>query len=138
MEIPEAARCLAGLFGGGPGLAQFGSDLPHEARVAGEAGDVLDLVAFAPDHQRLAREAGIGAQDDPHLRPASTDLGDDALDLRDRAGAGIDARPAQPGGQQMVAAEHVERQVAIAAAAAVELTAQLSAGLPGRHAAGRR
>ena len=45
---------------------------------------------------------------------------DDPLDLLDRAGAGVDVRPPQLRRQQMVAAEDVERQVAVAAIVAVE------------------
>ena len=33
--------------------------------VAGQAENVVDLVGFAPGHQRLAAEAGVGAQHDP-------------------------------------------------------------------------
>ena len=78
-------------------------------------------------HQRLAGEAGIGAQNDPHVRPAGADLAYQPLDLRHRAGAGVAVRPPQLGRQQMVAAEDVERQVAVAAIVAVEEPAFLGA-----------
>ena len=126
-EILEAACRRAGLLGLGLGRRELGRDFLHQARIAGEAEDVIDPVLLAPDHQRLAGEARIGAQNDPHLRPAGADLRHQPRDLLDRAGAGVDVRPAQLGHQQMVAAEDVERQVAVAAIVAVEEPALLGA-----------
>src|SRR5690625_3737497 len=48
------------------------------------------------------------------------DLGDDALHLLKSAAAGIDISPAQPGCQQMITAEDIERQIAVAVIVAVE------------------
>ena len=48
------------------------------------------------------------------------DLRDDARHLLHRAGRSVDVRAPQLGGQQMAAAEHVERQVAVAVVIAVE------------------
>ena len=52
--------------------------------------------------------------------PALTDLGDDPRHLLNAAGTGIDVGRAQFGGQQMPAAEHVERQIAVGVVVTVE------------------
>ena len=52
---------------------------------------------------------------------------DDARHLLHRAGRGVDVRAPQLGGQQMAAAEDVERQVAVAVVIAVEEPALLLA-----------
>ena len=89
------------------GLDQVDVDLRDEPVVAGEAEDVVDPVVFAPGHQSLAAEARVGPQQDAHPGPARPDLADDAGHLLDRAGAGVDVRAAQLGGQEMPPAEHV-------------------------------
>ena len=127
MEVLEPARCLAGLFRLALGQGELGGDLADQARVARQAEDVIDPVGLAPDHQRLAGEARIGAQNDPDAGPAGADLRDDPCDLLDRAGAGVDARPPQLGSQQLVAAEDVERQVAVTAIVAVKEATLLGA-----------
>ena len=98
-----------------------------EPRVAREAEHEVDPVLFAPRHQRLAGEAGIGAQQNARPRPARPDLADDARDLLDRPGAAVDVRRPELGRQQMPAAEHVERQIAVAVVVAVEEPAFLMA-----------
>jgi hypothetical protein len=55
----------------------------------------------------------VVAQDDAHPRPALADLGDNARHLLDRAGAGRHVRTPLAGQQQVPAAEHVERQIAV-------------------------
>ena len=54
-------------------------------------------------------------------------LRDDARDFLNRAGAGVDVRRPELGRQQMPAAEHVKRQVAVAIIVAVEEAAFLIA-----------
>src|SRR6185503_8436855 len=66
-------------------------------------------------------------QHDLHPWPARPDLTDDALDLLHRPGAGVDVGAAQLGGQEMPAAEDVERQVAVAIVVAVKEAALLMA-----------
>ena len=73
-EVPEAAGGLAGRGRLRLGLREFDGDLLDEPRVAGETEHEVDPVLFAPGHQRLAGEAGIGAQQDARLRPARPDL----------------------------------------------------------------
>jgi hypothetical protein len=126
-EVLEAAGGLAGRNRLRLGLQEFDGDRGDEARVAREAEHEVDPVLLAPRHQRLAAEAGIGAQKDARPRPARPDLRDDPRDLLDRSGASVDVRGPEPGRQQMPAAEHVERQVAIAIVVAVEEPAFLMA-----------
>ena len=102
----------------GPG--QLDLDLLDQPRVAGQAEQVVDPVGLAPGHQRLPREAAVAAQHDPHPRPAGADLADDARHLLDGAGGGVDVGAPELGRRQMPAAEHIERQVAVAVVVAVE------------------
>jgi hypothetical protein len=89
-------------------LGQFAGDLGFEARIAGQAEQVIDPVLFAPRHQRLAGKAGIGAEQDAHSGPARPQLGDDPGHLLDRPGRGVDVGAPQLGRQQVPAAEDVE------------------------------
>lgn len=82
-------------------------------------------MALAPSHQLLAGEARVGPDQDLDLRPRGADLGHDALELLDAALRGIDVRAPEPRQQQVVAAEDVERQVAVVAVVAVEEAALL-------------
>ena len=81
---------------------------------------VIDAVRLAPDHQRLAGEAAVGPQHDPHPWPAGADLADDARHLIDGAGGGVDVGAPELRRQKVTAAEDVERQVAVAVVVAVE------------------
>jgi hypothetical protein len=67
-----------------------------------------------------SREAAVGAQQHLHPRPGGADAADDAGDLLDRAGAGFNIGAPQLRRQQVVAAEDVKRQVAVAVVVAVE------------------
>ena len=96
------------------GSCEFGLDLGDQPGVAGEAEQIIDCVVFAPRDQRLARKAPIAPQQDTHGGPARADRGDKARHLLDCAGAAVDAGRARPGRQQVLAAEDVERQVAVA------------------------
>ena len=110
-----------------PGPVQRRLQAGREPRVARQAEDIIDPVRLAPGHQRLAGEARIGAQHDLDRRPAGADPPDDPFHLVRRPGAGIDVRPPQLRGQKMVAAEDVERQVAVAIVIAVEEAPLLTA-----------
>ena len=109
------------------GLQKFDGDLGDEAWVARESEHEVDPVLFAPRHQRLAAEAGIGAQENARPRPARPDVRDDARDLLNRSGASVDVRRPELGRQQMPAAEHVQRQIAVTVVVAVEEPALLMA-----------
>jgi hypothetical protein len=130
-ELLEAARRLtcgaAYDFDGRQLLGDFGL----QPGVARETKDVVDAVTLAPAHEAIAGKAAVGAQQDLHPWPAGPDLADDAFDLLDRPGRGVDVRPSELGGKKVPAAEDIERQVAPAVVIAVKLTAKLSAGPPG-------
>ena len=99
---------------------QIDGDLVEQPAVAGQAEDIIDALLLAPDHQLLAGEAGVGAEQDSHLRPAPADAGDDARHLVLGAGRGVDVRTTQLRRQQLPAAEHVERQITVTVIIAVE------------------
>jgi len=71
----------------------------------------MHIMGFAPGHQRLAAGAGVGPQNDLHVRPSTADLACDALHFFQRACAGILVGRALARGQEMVAAEDVQRQI---------------------------
>ncbi len=96
------------------GRGQVGGDGADQALVAREAEHIGDAVRLAPSHQGVAGKARIGAQEDLHPRPPGPDLGYDAFDLVDRAGRRIDVRAPELGREQVPAAEHVQRQIAVA------------------------
>ena len=72
------------MLGGGGG--QLGFELGDQARVAGEAEDIVDPVRLAPSHQLVAGKARVGAQQDPHPRPSLSNPLDVPGHLLDRAG----------------------------------------------------
>ena len=82
---------------------------------------------------RLAGEAAVGTQQDANPRPAGADLADEARDLLHCALGGVDVGAAQPRGQQVAAAEDVERQVAVGSR-----NSRGRSGLPGARTGGRR
>jgi hypothetical protein len=116
----EQAGRLARLGAAPGGFGERLGEDPIEARVARQAEDVVDAVRLAPRHQRLAGKAAVGAQDDAHFLPLLADLRHDAGNRLDRAGAGVDVRAAQLGQQQVPAAEHIERQIAVIVIIAVK------------------
>lgn len=123
----NARRLAGGGFREVARLQKRGLDARLEPRVAGEPEDIVHAILFAPSHQRFAREARVGTQDYLHLGPARADLLDDTIHLLDRASARVDVRALQLCRQQMPAAKHVKRQVAVAATVAVKEAALLVA-----------
>jgi Recombinase len=111
----------------GLGSGEIGGDRAHQALVARQTEDVVDTGRLAPRHQLVPGKARIGAQQDLDPRPPGTDLADDAGYFIRGAGGRIDVRPPELGGEQMPAAEHVQRQIAIAVVIAVEEAAFLVA-----------
>jgi hypothetical protein len=77
-----------------------------QARVAGEAEEVVDTVRLTPSHQFLAGEARICPCKDLHAPPASPNLADEPGHLIFGVGG--------------LVAEHVERQIAVAVVAVIE------------------
>src|SRR5206468_6894118 len=120
LEVLEAARRAAGLLGRSSRRGKLLLDHGDEAGVAGEPEQVIHAVLLTPRHQRLARKATVGSQQDARKRPAGADLPDDPRNLLDAARTGVDVGGAQPGRQQVPAAEHVQRQIAVAVVIAVE------------------
>ena len=125
-ELGEQALGLSALPRARLGPVQGRLQAGRKPRVARQAEDVVDPVVLAPSHQRLAGEARVGAEHDLHRRPTGADLPDDLRHLLDRAGAGVDVGAPQLGRQKVVAAEDVERQVAVAVVIAVEEAALLA------------
>jgi hypothetical protein len=80
---------LLGRFG------ELGFDLIDQPAIARQTEQEVDRVVLAPDHQRLAGKARIGAQQETHRGPALADAGDDLRHLLDAAGAGVDICRAQ-------------------------------------------
>src|SRR5690606_3994014 len=81
---------------------------------------IADAIVLAPAHDGVPAEAGVAADHDPRLRPPRPDLRDDPLELLDAAGRTILVRWPQPGAQQMLAAEDVQRQIAVTPVVAME------------------
>ena len=135
-EVLEATGRLAGCLAQFGGLGKLGFDLADQPAVARQTEQEVDAVVLAPHHQIVSGKAGIvglqptgltrGAQQDAHRRPTAADLANNPCRFRDTAGAAVDVGRAQLGGQQMPAAEHVKRQVAVIVVIAVK-----EAALPG-------
>ena len=83
--------------------------------------------SFAPAHQFLAAEAGVGAEHDLHLGPALAQLGHDASDFFRTARSRILVGRPQPRTQQLVTGEDIQRQIAVAVVVAVEEPLRLMA-----------
>jgi hypothetical protein len=103
-----------------PDAFEPGGQLGLEPGVSREPEHVLDSVRFAPAHQLVAREPGVGPHKDLDLGPAGADLRHDALEFVDDALTRVDVRLAQSRHQQVAAAEQVQRQVTVVAEVAVE------------------
>ena len=142
-EVGEAANCRTTRGQArGRSDSELVGDGTDQALVAREAEDVVDVIRLAPRHQLVAGKARIGAQQDADPGPARTDLADDAGHFILGAGGlatGLgngaptpfrwpsDVRAPEFGRQQVPAAEHVQRQIAVAVVIAVEEAALLVA-----------
>ena len=93
----------------GIGLGQLGADGGFEAGIAGQAEQIVDLMVLTPSHQLLSGKAGVGPRQDLDMGPLAAQSGDDALDLLQDAGGGVDVGRSQQDGEQMAGAEDVER-----------------------------
>ena len=91
-----------------------------QAAIAGQAEQIVHLIVLTPGHQLLSGKAGVGPQQDLDLGPAGAQVGDDALDLVEGAGGGIDVGGSQQGAEQMAAREDVKGQIAVAPVVAME------------------
>ena len=86
--------------------------LRQQAAVLGHADDVMDVMALAPRQQQRTAEAGVTAEDDAHSRPRLAQPSDQQLEDRRRMQRRILLCRPQVGNQQLLAAEHIERQEA--------------------------
>jgi hypothetical protein len=101
--------------------------VPDQALVTREAEDVVDAVRLAPRHQLVPGKARVGPEQDLHPGPARPDLGDDARHLVLGPRRGVDVGAAKLRRQQMLTAEDIERQIAVAVVVAMEEAAFLMA-----------
>src|SRR6516164_1869117 len=74
----------------------------------------VHAVRFTPGHQFLTGKAAVGAQQNPHMRPALTNLFHDPRHLLDCAICCIQPRRSKLCSQQMPPAENIERQITVA------------------------
>jgi hypothetical protein len=116
------------------GLGKLPRNHLNQAIVLRQAEDVADVIGLAPRHQRLPRKARIGSQHNAHRSPTLAKLPDYAGDFFHRTRRGIDIRWPQLRRHQLIAQEHIKRQVAVAIVVAVEKAAFLMAvqGIIGR------
>ena len=111
----------------GRGGGQLGRDRGDQRGVLGQAEDVVDAVVLAPrrSSSRQSRcRPGAGSRTRGHAARICATIRSRSLD---RARRGVDVRGPQPGREQVVAAEDVQRQVAVALVVAVEEAAHLVA-----------
>src|SRR5262249_45516124 len=92
-----------------PSPLRLVADQLEQPWVLGQPQEVIDAVGFTPGHDRIAAESAVAAEDDRDLGPGSADPRTEPLNLLQGSGAGIDVRGAEPGTQQMIAAENVQR-----------------------------
>ena len=84
-----------------------------EPDIPGQADDIANIPALAPRQHLVPAEAAVGAQDDPYLRPdLPQPLDQQGQDRPGMLGA-VDVRGPQIADQQLIAAEHIERQKAV-------------------------
>ena len=69
-ELAEQALLLAAVIEGLPGLRQQRLGPCTQARIAGDADNIVHPMALTPCKHAPAAKAAVAAQGDPHLRPA--------------------------------------------------------------------
>ena len=104
------------------GEHQFGQAYPRfQPGVASQPDDVAHARALAPAQQSLAAEPRVGAHDDPALGPGPAQPLHQQLDHGRGVLGPVDATAPQHARQHRLAAEHVQRQVAVVVIVGVEL-----------------
>jgi len=107
---------------------QFGIlDLRLQPRVARQADDVVHARALAVVHDALAAKPRVAPEDDAYVGPCLAQPLYQQLEDRRGMLRTVDAAGAQVRAQQLLATEHVQRQVAVAVVVAVEEAALLLA-----------
>jgi hypothetical protein len=119
LEILKVSGRLSGLLEFLLGLLQFLFNLADQHSVLGQSQHVIDAVTLAPGHDLFAAESGIAPQNDLHFRPFLANLAHDPLQFPHCSRAGIDVGPSQPGTQQKLATENVQRQITVMSVVAV-------------------
>jgi hypothetical protein len=102
-------------------------DLRLQACVARQPDDVVHARALAPVDDALAAKARVASEDKAHVGPHLTQPRDQQLQNSRGVLCAVDAAGPQVRAQQLLAAEHVQRQVAVAVVVAVEEAALLLA-----------
>src|SRR4030095_118641 len=102
------------------GLVHLFSDFSTQALIPCETENVVHRVFFAPRHQLFAAEPGVRSQDDLRMRPGFPNLGDDPLHFLEASSTRIDVGRPQPGTQQLVATENVQRQITVVVVVAMK------------------
>jgi len=92
----------------------------EQSRILGQPEHEVNTVGLTPGHAVFTGKARIATHDDLGLGPTRTDLLHDPSKLLDAAGGSIDVRGAQPGAQQILASEDVQRQVEVVALVTME------------------
>ena len=126
-EVAVAPRRLAVLRAAAPRAPKLPRDPVLQTRGPRQPEHEVNAVVLAPDHQIVAAEARIPAKHDPRPGPALPDLPDNPRHLGHRTLRRVDVRLAETAAQDMVAAENVQRQIAVAPVVAMEETALLLA-----------
>src|SRR3982751_5248278 len=104
------------------GEHQFGVSHPRfQASVASQPDDVAHARALAPAQQSLAAEPGVAAHDDPALGPGLAQPLHQQLDHRRRVLRAVDPTAPEHARQHRLAAEHIQRQVAVVVVVGMEL-----------------
>ena len=87
----------------GLGLSQLGGDGVLKSGVSGQAEQIVHLMLLTPPHQLFAGKAGVGPQQDLDPGPDPPQVGDDALDVVEGIGGGIDVGGSEQGREQVAA-----------------------------------
>jgi hypothetical protein len=126
-EVLEDPRRLLRLSELLLGLVHCPAEHAQQTLVLGQTKHVIDAVGLAPVHQVLATETAVAAQHDRHAGPRLPDATHDADQVLERPRRRVDVRRPQQGQQRMVAAEDIQRQIAVRVVIAVKEAAELMA-----------
>ncbi len=98
-----------------------------QAGVPGDADDIVHIMPVAPVQHAVAAEAGIPAQDDPHLRPDPAQAPHQQGQDRPGVFGAVDVRGPQVADQKLIATEHIKRQETVVVVIGQKETALLMA-----------
>src|SRR5262249_41628507 len=126
-ERAEQPLRLAGHVEAGRCRVRPGTGQPLEHGVARQARDVAGAVAVTPAHQPPAPETPVSTEDDAEAGPGRAQASDQQFQDGAAVPGGVAVGGPQVGDQELLAAEDVQRQKAVAAVVAVEEAALLPA-----------